>query len=96
MLALWDGSDRDPSHCFCAGREFTFHPDSGELIEIVITAAGDATVELRPAAAVACSVAEAVPVVSWDGPSASGNEGELVRFVLRLDAEDRLEFLGSL
>jgi hypothetical protein len=111
--------------------EFTFHPDSGELIQIVLTAAGDATVELRPAPAVASSVAEAVPVVSWEGPSASGdrlsvtvfddavevrggagvpeqavcsgpvgfefgNDGKLVRFVLRLDAKDRLEFLGSL
>lgn len=111
--------------------EFKLHPDSGELIEIVLAAAGDATVELRPAPAVVPIVAEAVPVVSRGAPSAPGDrvwvavfddavevrgpegiarhvvssgpvafefdaDGNLLRFVLRLDAADRLEFLGSL
>ena len=46
--------------------EFTFHPESGELIEIVLTAAGDATVELQTVPPVALAAREAVPVVSWD------------------------------
>jgi hypothetical protein len=111
--------------------EFKLHPESGELIEIVLTAAGDATVELRAAPAMVSVVAGAVPVVSRGAPSAPGDrlsvtvfddvvevrgaqgiarhavasgpvafefdgDGNLLRFVLRLDAADRLELLGSL